>query len=139
MSKRFLSVLGLTVVLILMAGILTAAAPAPLTTFTLVSGLPATMQVGESYPVVIQVTSDQPFILAQAMPTEFFPGRAVVANQGDHASSGTSALLTVMFTAKDSTLTAKYGGAVPVSVIAGVRYQGGVIMTQRFDFFVTVP
>lgn len=137
MAKRLLSIFGLTVLSVLLTGLLTAAAPAPVVTFTLVSGLPATMNVGDSATVVIQVDSDQPFIFAQALPTEFFPGRGVVANRGDHEPGGTSALLEVTFTAKSS--TAKAGGPVPVSVVAGARYQGGVTISQRFDFFVTVP
>lgn len=137
MSKRFFSLLGLTLLLALMTGLLTAAAPAPVTTFTLVQGLPETMNVGESYTVVVLVESDQPFTFAQALPTAFFPGRGVVGNKGDHAPGGTSALLEVTFTAKGS--TAKFGGAVPVSVVAGARYAGGATVSQRFDFFVTVP
>lgn len=137
MTKRLFSIFGLTILLLLMTSALPVGAAAPTTTFTLVSGLPETMNVGESYTVVVQVDSDQPFIFAQALPTAFFPGRGVVANKGDHASGGTSALLEVTFTAKGS--TAQFGGAVPVSVVAGARYKGGVTMTERFDFFVNVP
>jgi hypothetical protein len=137
MSKRFLFILGLMMLMVLMTSILTAAAPMPTTTFTLVSGLPEVMNVGESYTVVVRVDSNQPFIFAQALPTAYFPGRGVVGNKGDHAPGGTSALLEVTFTAKGS--TAKFGGAVPVSVVAGARYQGGVTVSQRFDFFVSVP
>jgi len=137
MTKRIFSFLVLTVLLVLMTGVLTAAAPVPVTTFTLVSGLPETMNVGESYTVVILVESDQPFTFAQALPTAYFPGRGVVGNKGDHAPGGTSALLEVTFTAKGS--TAKFGGAVPVAVVAGARYQGGATMTQSFDFLVNVP
>ena len=97
------------------------------------SGRPRLQCFGE----LIEVTSDQPFIFAQALPTEYFPGRGVVGNRGDHEPGGTSALLEVTFTAKGS--TAKFGGAVPVSVVAGARYQGGVTMSQRFDFMVNVP
>jgi hypothetical protein len=137
MYKRILSFLCLTFLLVLMTGALTAAAPMPQATFTLVSGLPETMNVGESATVVIQVDSDQPFIFAAALPTEYFPGRGVVAKGGDHGEGGTSTLLEVTFTAKGS--TAKFGGAVPVSVVAGARYQGGVTITHSFDFMVNVP
>jgi hypothetical protein len=44
------------------------AATVPTPTITLVSGLPSEMQVGESYTVVIDVISDQPFIWAMALP-----------------------------------------------------------------------
>ena len=139
MKKWILARLVLTLLLIAMTGLLTAAGPAPTpnVTFTLVSGLPETMRVGDTATVVILVASDQPFIFAQALPTEYFPGRGVVGNRGDHEPGGTSTQLEVTFTAKGS--TAKFGGAVPVSVVAGARYQGGVTMSQRFDFMVNVP
>lgn len=138
MLKRTLSVIGLLILLILMTGALTAAAPVPNVTITLVSGLPPTMNVGETVTVVVQVTSDQPFTSAQMLPDFYFPGRGVVSIQGgDHAGSGTSALLEITFKAKGS--TADLGGAVPVSVVAGVRFRGGYIVSQRFDFSVTVP
>lgn len=137
MLKRTFSFLALTVLLVLLTGVLTAAAPVPHPVFTQVSGLPETMNVGDTATVVIQVESDQPFVFAGALPTAYFPGRGVVANQGDHARGGTSATLEVTFTAKGS--TAEFGGAVPVSVVAGVRYKGGVTISQSFDFMVNVP
>lgn len=137
MTKRLFSIFSLAMLMLLMTGTLTASAAAPLTTFTLVSGLPDTMNVGESYTVVIQVESDQPFIFAQALPTAFFPGRGVVGNKGDHAPGGTSATLEVTFTAKGS--TAQFGGAVPVAVVAGARYKGGIVESQTFEFLVNVP
>jgi hypothetical protein len=134
MFKRILSTLGL---LILVAS-LTAAAPVPNVTFTLVSGLPSTMNVGETATVVVQVTSDQEFNFAQMLPTFFFPGRGVVAVQGgDHAGSGKTATLEITFEAKGS--TADFGIPAPVSVVAGVRYRGGYVASQRFDFNVAVP
>jgi hypothetical protein len=138
MMKRILSVFGLLLLTVLLTGALTAAAPMPNVTFTLVSGLPATMNVGETATVVVQVTSDQAFNYAQMLPTFYFPGRGVVAVQGgDHVGSGASALLKITFVAKGS--TAKFGGAVPVSVVAGARYRGGYVASQQFDFHVTVP
>lgn len=142
MLRKVLSTFGLLVLMVLLTGALTAAAPAPPpapnVTFTLLSGLPETMNVGDTATVVVQVTSDQEFNFAQMLPTFFFPGRGVVAVQGgDHAGSGTSATLEITFTAKDS--TADLGGAIPVSVVAGARYKGGYTASQRFDFSVTVP
>ncbi|MBI5838536.1 MAG: hypothetical protein HZB19_00405 [Chloroflexi bacterium] len=138
MLKRILSAFGLLVLIALLTGALTAAAPIPNVTFTLVSGLPSTMNVGDTATVVVQVTSDREFNFAQMLPTFYFPGRGVVAVQGgDHAGSGTTATLEITFKAKGS--TAEFGGAVPVSVVAGVRYQGGYVASQQFDFNVTVP
>jgi len=71
-------------------------------------------------------------------PYFLFPGRGVVAVQGgSHAGRGTTATLEITFEAKGSTVD--FRGPAPVSVVAGVRYQGGYITSQRFDFNVTVP
>ena len=138
MMKKTFSLISLFVLCIVSLGGLTAAAPIPNVDIILVSGLPPTMNVGDTATVVVQVTSDQEFNYAQMLPTFFFPGRGVVAVQGgDHAGRGTSATLEITFKAKDS--TADLGGAIPVSVVAGARYQGGYTASQRFDFYVTVP
>jgi hypothetical protein len=134
--KKFFSAL---VVSLLMVSLLTAAAPVPNTTFTLVQGLPATMNVGDVYTVVIQVTSDQQFISATAMPSFYYPGKGVVAVQGgDRTGSGTSAVLSVTFKAKSATARMEQGVA-PVHVVVGARYAGGSVATQDFVFDVKVP
>ena len=138
MSKRIFSLLGLVALMVLLTGVLTAAAPVPVTTITLVGdGLPAVMNVGDTSVVVVQVDSDQQFIFAQALPSEYIPGRAVVASQGDHVGQGTTATLSVPFYAKTS--TDKFGGQVLVHVTVGVRYSGGYVAVQRYDFLVQVP
>src|SRR5687767_10873212 len=73
--KRFVALFGLLILSIILAGAIIAAAPgpAPNVTFTLVSGLPATMNVGETATVVVEVTSDQEFIFAQMLPTFYYP------------------------------------------------------------------
>lgn len=117
-----------------------AAAPVPQqpnVTFTLLQGLPATMQVGETYTVTVEVTSDTPFLFSAALPAEYFPGRYVTARQGDHSRAGTSATLSVTFTAKGSTAGLPEGVA-PVSVTAGAHFQGGYVAAQQFDFSVAV-
>ena len=137
MSKRIFSLIGLVALMVLLTGVLTAAAPVPLTTITLVQGLPSVMDVGDTNTVVVRVDSTQPFIFAQALPSEYFPGRGVVAAQGDHVGRGTTAALSVPFYAKTS--TQDFGGPVLVSVTVGVRYSNGYIVTKRFDFYVSVP
>ena len=137
MLKRILSCIGLVSLMVLMTGVLTAAAPMPVTTFTLVQGLPDVMNVGETATVVVQVDSDQAFIFAQALPAAFFPGRGVVAAKGDHSGPGTNATLSVPFHAKTS--TSAFGGPVLVSVSVGVRYPGGYVAVQRYEFTVQVP
>ena len=138
MSKRIFSLVGVMALMVLMTGFLTAAAPVPVTTITLVQGLPSVMQVGETYNVVVQVESDQPFIYAQALPAAYYPGRGVVAAQGDHVGQGTNVTLVIPFYAKGST-AGFAGGVAPVSVSAGARYQGGYLVFQRFEFTVQVP
>ena len=139
MSKRILSFVGLMVFMALMTGLLTAATPMAVTTITLEQGLPATMKVGETYTVIVRVTSDQKFTSAQAMPDFQYAGKGVVAvNGGDRVGRNTSALLKVTFKAKSSTAKMP-GGTVPVAVVVGVRYGGGTVVVQRFEFNVKVP
>jgi hypothetical protein len=139
MSKRVVSMVGLFISMVLITGMLTAAAPLPNTTFDLVQGLPSTMQVGETHTVTVQVASDQPFLFAQALPSFPFPGKGVVAVQGgDHSGAGTSATLELTFQAKSSTAKMP-GGAAPVYVVVGVRYAGGYVAVQRYLFNVRVP
>jgi hypothetical protein len=139
MMKRFVFSIGLLALAILLTGALTAAAPAPNVTFTLVQGLPSTMNVGDTATVVVQVISDQPFNFAQMLPSFQFPGKGVVAVQGgDHAGSGTTATLEITFQAKSSTAGFP-GGVAPVCVVAGVRFQGGTVDSQSFNFNVAVP
>ena len=147
MLKRFYSLIGLTALMVLMTGILTAAASVPATTFTLVGdGLPAVMNVGETHTVTVHVDSDQEFLFAQALPSFRFVGKGVVAVQGgDHFGRNTSATLSLTFKAKSSTANfpgttdCPGGGVAPVSVVVGVRYPGGYVAVQRYDFCVQVP
>jgi len=139
MSKRILSLIGLVALMMLLTGVLTAAAPVPVTKFKLVDGLPSMMNVGETYTVEVRVSSDQQFISAQALPDFQFAGKGVVAVQGgDRVGQGDSATLYVTFKAKGSTAKMP-GGVVPVSVVVGVRYGGGYIAVQQYDFTVQVP
>lgn len=134
--KRIISVLCLSV---LMVSLLTAAAPTPNVTFTLVEPLPSTMNVGDTYTVIVQVESDQEFISATALPSFQFPGKGVVAVQGgDRSGRSTSATLEVTFKAKGSTAKMP-GGAAPVHVVVGVRYPGGYVVVEDYLFNVTVP
>lgn len=109
----------------------------PNVTFELVQGLPETMQVGESYTVEIHVTSDVPFTFSAALPGAYYPGRYIVAREGDRSQDGTSATLFVTFTALESTAGLP-NSVAPVSVTVGTRFQGGNTVSQRFDFLVEV-
>ena len=140
MSKRIFSIIGLVALMVLLTGVLSAAAPMPNTTFTLVQGkVPAVMNVDDTYTVVVQVDSDQQFASAQAMADFQYAGKGVVAVKGgDRSGSGTSATLEVTFKAKSSTAKMP-GGVVPVSVVVGVRYGGGYVAVQQYDFTIQVP
>lgn len=134
--KRSFSVL---VLVLLIVGLLTAAAPAPQVTFTLVQGLPDAMNVGDQVTVIVDVNSDQSFLGVQAMPSFAYPGKGVVAVQGgDREGRGTSALVEVTFEAKSSTAKMD-GGKALVYVVVGVRYPGGVVRVQEYPFYVEVP
>lgn len=138
MKKLFLFT-GMIGLAILMTGFLSAAAPLPNTTFTLVSGLPSTMVVGETYTVVVQVDSDIPFSSVHANPSFQFPGKGVVAVQGgDRAGSGTSATVEITYKAKTDT-SKMPGGYAPVYFVVGVRYGGGYVAVKEYLFNVTVP
>ena len=134
--KRLFSALVLALITV---SSLTAAAPVPNTTFTLVQGLPATMNVGDVYTVVVQVDSDQEFLSAMAQPSFQYPGKGVVAVQGgDRSGRGTSATVEVTFEAKSPTDRME-NGVAPVHVVVGVRYQGGYVAVQDYLFSVAVP
>lgn len=134
----------LVVVMFSVAVLATSVAAAPLAqqpnvTFTLVQGLPATMQVGESYTVVVEVTSDTPFISGIALPSAYYPGaRYVLTGPGDHSRGGTSTTFSVPYVAIASTAELP-GGVAPLSVVAAVRFQGGTTVYQQYDFLVAVP
>ena len=143
MIKKFAFVFGIILALVLSTGVVTAAPPTPPTpdtTFTLVSGpLPATMNVGDVFTVVVQVDSDVPFNSVHANPSFQFPGKGVVAVQGgDHAGSGTSATVEITYKAKSDT-SRMPGGFAPVFFVVGVRYGGGFVAVQQYQFDVTVP
>jgi hypothetical protein len=115
-----------------------AAKPGSPVTFRLVSGLPRTLQVGDSAAVTVEISSDQEFTQAQAMPDDQYPGKGVVASHGDRSGAGTQATLTVTFTAAKSTASLPDGEDL-VAVVAGIRFPNGQTVSQRFDFSVTVP
>ncbi len=141
MMKKVCQAIGLLALAVLLTGTLTAASafPTPNVTFTLVQGLPATMNVGDTATVVVQVNSDQPFNFAQMLPNPQYPGKGVVTVQGgDHSNSGTTATLQITFQAKSSTANFP-GGVAPIAVVAGARFRGGYVASQSFDFNVAVP
>ncbi len=149
MLKRTISLLGLIALSALLTGVLTAAAPmqtAPNVTFTVVSAPSTVMHVGDQSSFSVEVQSSQEILSAQMLPTFHFPGRGVMATNmgGDRAMGGTAATLTITLVAKNSTADLQdegvvcenglpsTGGVDPVAFVAGVRYPGGLVVSQRF-------
>jgi hypothetical protein len=109
------------------------------------------LDVGETYTFDIEITSGEPFVLAMAMSNAYYPGRSIHWHGGDRETRVTYALLHLMITGNDSTadLPAVSGwpepgdlwpeGVAPVSILAGMRYKGGVLIAEEFAFAVEVP
>jgi hypothetical protein len=109
------------------------------------------LEVGQSYTFDIEIASDEPFILAMATTDAYYPGRGVFWHGNDRAVRTTSAVLHLTITGKGSTVDLPEvsdwpepgdqwpEGTVPVSIVAGVRYSGGVVISERFAFAVVVP
>jgi hypothetical protein len=108
------------------------------------------LDVGESYTFDIRITSDDAFVLAMAMTDVYYPGRGIRRGANATAHRATSAVLHLTVTGKSSTvgLPEVYDwpepgidwqeGTAPVSIVAGVRYKGGVVISERFNFTVAV-
>ena len=142
------SSLALTFVLIAVL-LIGATAPAVAATPTIVLTNPpandiVVVNVGQSYTFDIAITSDEPFVLAIALGDEYYPGRGIFFNGNDTAQQATSATLHLTLTGKESTagLLPAEGwpaGIAPASVVVGVRYAGGVVVSYRYRFGVMVP
>ncbi len=108
------------------------------------------LAVGESYTIQVQITSDEPFLVAMAMPDTYYPGRGIFFHGNDRAVHATSAVLELTVTGKASTAdlaavsdwpapgASWLAGVAPASVVAGVRFTHGQVVAQRFDFAVKV-
>jgi hypothetical protein len=140
--KKIFSYVGLALMMVLMTGVLTAAAtPVPDVKFELVQGLPSTMNVGETYTAIVKVTSDTEYNWVAARPSFLYAGKGVVAGQGnggERAGAGTEALLTVEYTAKSDT-SKMPNGETTVYLIVGARFKGGYVASEQYEFNVTVP
>ncbi len=107
--------------------------------------------VGESHTFRVEVTGDEPFILALALSNEYYPGRGVFWHGGDHVSQDTYALLELTMTGKNSTAdlwavcdwpepgVCRGEGVAPVAIAAGVRFPWGVTIAEQFSSAIEVP
>ncbi|MBN1565833.1 MAG: hypothetical protein JXA10_18465 [Anaerolineae bacterium] len=134
--KKSLSSLILLVLLVTL--VVPASAEGPTVTFVNpVPGDVLTLAVGESYTLEVHVSSDVAFIRAQMALDQFYPGRYVTANGMVGAHKGTEATMQITLTGKGATAELP-GGIAPVSLIVGVRYQGGNVVVETYDFGVIV-
>jgi hypothetical protein len=137
--RRFTITALVTVLAVFMLSTAAAAKPAPVTIELLnppKKGL-LELSVGESYTFDVEITSDEPFILAMVMGDEYYPGRGIFYSGIDSAQHATSALLHLTVTGKEPTDFLPEG-VCPIAAVAGVRFQGGVVVSERFDMNVRV-
>jgi hypothetical protein len=160
--KRLLSVIGLMTLLVLVAPIPSTAQPDPPTiSVTLLPQTeplpppkePLKLAVGELRTFEIQVTSDEPFVLAIALTNQYYPGRGIYWHGSDRATHATEAVLHLTMKGKKSTADLfpvsdwpeppvewpEEGGVAPVAIAVGVRYPGGAVYSEQFPFSVVVP
>lgn len=96
------------------------------------------LSVGETFTPEFYIDSDVEFNWAAAGPDYYYPGkRYVTGDNRDRIQHTTSGTLSLTFTAVGSTSELE-GGYAPVSVVVGVRYKGGVVVSEVFDFAVYV-
>lgn len=148
--KAISAKISVIMLIILVLGLASPVASAPGVRITLLNKLPAQLAVGESYTVDIRVTSPEPFTFAAAMMDAYYPGRGVFRAGPDHASSGTQADLHLTLTGKESTSDLMavtdwpadedwLAGVAPLSIVVGMRYTNGQVVSERFTWAVTVP
>lgn len=96
------------------------------------------LNVGETFTAEVYIDSDVEFIWAMAAPDFYYPGnRYVTGEKHDAIRQDISGTVSLTFTAVGST-TEVPDGYAPVSMVVGVRYQGGVVVSEVFDFAVYV-
>lgn len=148
--KTVLRMIGAVALVVVLASPASRVAAQPVVTFTLLTPLPTHLAVGETYTIQVQITTDEPFLLAMAMSDEYYPGRGIFFHGIDIAPQATEAVLQLELTGKASTAdllavqdwpaTEDWpAGVAPASVVAGVRFQQGEVVSQRFNFAVAVP
>jgi hypothetical protein len=86
-----------------------------------------------------------------ALSNAYYPGRGVFWHGSDRATRDTTAVLHLTVTGKGSTAglwevcdwpepgDCWPEGTAPLAIAAGVRFQGGGVVSQQFPFAVLVP
>lgn len=153
--KRFLVAIGVVTAIVLLTTVpASQATTSPSATITLLNPPPSgllELDVGESYTFDVEITSDEPFVLALALPNQYYPGRGIKWHGCDQATHSTSALLHLTMRGKGSTADLPAvddwpgpgvdwpEGVAPISLVVGVRYKGGYVVAEAFSFAVVVP
>lgn len=70
--------------------------------------------------------------------SQYYPGAGIAFRGADTAHHTTSTILELKVVAKSSTADLP-DGVNPCAVVVGVRFQGGMVVSQRFDFDALVP
>ena len=137
MKKRWIAVLVLALVLFMLPAT-AAAKPSPVQIKLLNPPKKGELElgVGASYTFEVEITSDEPFIMAMAMGDEYYPGRGIFYSGIDSENHATYALLRLTVTGKEPTDFLPEG-VCPIAVVAGVRFPG-VVFSERFDMSVRV-
>ena len=104
------------------------------------------LEVGESYTFYIEMRSEESSLFAMAKVDAYYPGRGIQSPGGDRAGQGTTALLEITITGKNSTADLPAvcdwpwpgecwdEGVAPLSIVAGMRYAGGAVYAEQFPF-----
>ncbi len=152
MEKLF-SIIGITVSIALLACLATSVGAEEPSRITFLNPPPPgglNLKVGQSYTFEIEVAEGDPFVLAMAMPDAYYPGRSIIWHGNDIVQRDDSALLQLTMIATSPTEdlarvcdwpepeTCWPNGVAPVSIVAGVRFVKGVVLSERFDFYVRV-
>lgn len=151
--KKVLGTMGVVVAIALLTGMASsAAADGASIELQNPPGRLLVLNVGDSYTFDIAIKSDEPFILAMAVPDVYYPGRAIEFRGNDIVHRDDSAFLQLTMTGKGSTADFEQvcgwpepetkcwpEGTVPVSIVVGVRYKANEVVMERFDFAVKVP
>ena len=154
MKKSFGVISIMLLVALLLSAWLPAASAPPSNTYVKLLNPPKKgvleLAVGESYTFYIEMASEEPFLSAMAKVDAYYPGRGIHSPAGDQAGRGTTALLEITITGKNSTADMAAvcdwpwdecwpDGVAPVAIVAGMRYDGGVVYSEYFPFAVIVP
>ena len=153
--KKLLTVFSLLVVAVLLLGISSSqAADAPDVKIRLRKLPPVgllELDVGESHTFEVHISSDEPFVIATAMTDSYYPGRGVSWSRSNVVNHDNYAVITLTVTGKASTsgLFAVCDwpepgycwpeGVAPVSIVAGARFSGGMVVAEAFTFAIIVP